>query len=65
MLVHKLIMEWSLHRGWMLFQVFLDLKKAYDTLDRGQTLLILEQYGVGPKVRRLLHNFWQGLEVVP
>ena len=65
MLVHKLITEWSLHRGQMLFQVFLDLKKAYNTLDQGQTLLILEQYGVGPKVQHLLHNFWQGLEVVP
>ena len=64
MLVHKLITERSLHEGRMLFQVFLDLKKVYDTLDQGWTLLILEQYGVGPKVQHLLHNFWQGLEVV-
>jgi hypothetical protein len=46
----KLIMEKNLHGGQTLFQVFLDLKKAYDTLDRDRTLLILE---------------WQGLEVVP
>jgi hypothetical protein len=61
----KLIMEKNLHGGQTLFQVFLDLKKAYDTLDRDRTLLILKRYGVGPNVRRVLYNFWQGLEVVP
>jgi hypothetical protein len=28
-----------------LYQVFIDLKKAYDTLDRGRTLKILKGYG--------------------
>jgi len=37
------------------FEVFLDLKKAYDTLDRDEwTLMILEQYGVGARSIRLL-----------
>jgi hypothetical protein len=45
----KLIMQKNLHGGGQtLFQVLLDLKKAYDTLDRDRTLLILERYGVGP-----------------
>ena len=46
------------------FQVYLDLRKAYDTLDRGRTLEILEGYGVGPKVRRLLVSYWDAQQFV-
>lgn len=53
----RLEQERALHQGTTLFQVFLDLTKAYETLDCGRTLLILEQYGVGPNVRRLLSTF--------
>ena len=48
-----------------LYKIFLDLKKAYDTLDRERTLEILEGYGVGPNARRLLKNFWGKQWVVP
>ena len=41
--------------------IFLDLTKAYDTLDRSRCLGILEGYGVGPGARRLLHNYWRRL----
>ena len=34
-----------------LFCIFLNLRKAYDALDRGELLWILEGYGVGPRVR--------------
>jgi len=47
-----------------LFEVFLDLKKAYDTLDRGRMLQILEAYGVGPRVLALLRTFWDQQKVV-
>ena len=43
----------------VLYVIFLDLTKAYDALDRSRTLDILEGYGVGPKVRRLLGNYWK------
>ena len=46
------------------FEVFLDLKKAYDTLDRGRTLEILEQYGAGARMLRLLHQYWDQQQVV-
>jgi retron-type reverse transcriptase len=40
------------------FKILLDLKKAYDTLDRAHTLEILEQYGVGALTLQLLRQFW-------
>ena len=47
-----------------LYEIFLDLKKAYDALDRERTLEILKGYGVGPAVLRLLCNFWERQQVV-
>ena len=38
--------------------IFLDLRKAYDTVDREQLLEILEGYGVGPNVLGLLKFYW-------
>ena len=42
----------------VLYVIFLDLTKAYDALDRSRSLEILEEYGVGPRVRRLLRTYW-------
>ncbi len=41
-----------------LYRIYLDLKKAYDALDREQTLNILAAYGVGPKMLHLQKHFW-------
>jgi hypothetical protein len=61
----KLVMQRAhIQQGRPLFKVFLDLSKAYDTLDRDRTLQVLEKYGVGPRVRQLLQHFWNNLVVV-
>jgi hypothetical protein len=41
------------------YGVFLDLKKAFDSMDRERCLLILEEYGVGPRMIRLIRSFWR------
>jgi hypothetical protein len=53
----KLQMQLSCVRRQTLYQIFIDLAKAYDTLDRGRTLEILAGYGVGKRILRLLKNF--------
>ncbi len=40
------------------YQIFLDLQKAYDAMDRGQCLDILAGYRLGSKLIRLLTRFW-------
>ena len=44
--------------------IFLDLRKAYDALDRSRCLEILEGYCVIPKYRRLLTRYWHRLTTV-
>ena len=45
--------------------IFLDLKKVYDTLDRSQAMRILEAYGVGRNIRRIIATIWEGDTMVP
>ncbi len=46
-----------------LYMIFLDLKKAYYSLDRDRTLSILKGYGVGDNILRFLKEVW-GKEVL-
>ncbi len=46
------------------YGVFLDLKKAFDSMDRERCLLILERYGVRPRMIRLIRNFWHNTVLV-
>ena len=47
-----------------LFLFFVDLRKAYDTVDRDRLLITLEGYGTGPRMCRLLETFWYFHQVV-
>ena len=47
-----------------LFLRFLDLRKAYDTVDRGWLISSLEGYGAGPHMCNLLATLWAHQEVV-
>ena len=60
----KLLQQLAALREEVLYVIFLDLHKAYDDLDRSWCLEILEGYGVGPKSRRLLTNYWRRLTMV-
>jgi hypothetical protein len=61
----KLQMELARSKGTPFYQIFLDLKKAYDTLDRGRMMAILEGYGVGPNIRRFIVAIGEQDTLVP
>jgi hypothetical protein len=47
-----------------LYQIYLDLRKAYDALDWGQCLEILAGHGVGPHLLHLQKQFWDNVKMV-
>ena len=47
-----------------LFQVFLDVPKSYDSVDRGVCMEILRGYGFGPNLHRLLQRYWENQVLV-
>jgi len=42
-----------------LYETFIDLRKAYNAMDRERCLEILEGYGIGPNILRLIKRFWE------
>ena len=48
----------------VLFDIFLDIQKAYDALDQDIFLEILVVYGVGPRTIRHLWTYWDRLTMV-
>jgi hypothetical protein len=47
-----------------LYQIYLDLRKAYDALDLERCLEILAGYGVGPNLLCLQKQFWNNVKMV-
>jgi len=51
--------------GQMYHQVFLDLSKAFDTVDRMHLLSIMRAYGFGERTMNFFTNCWVGSFVAP
>ena len=55
----KLLQQLAFREQVPLYGIFLDLRKAFDAMDRGRCLAILEDAGVGPCALRLIRSFWE------
>jgi hypothetical protein len=58
--VSRVLASSALERGIKLYKCFIDLTKAYDRVDRDTLWLILERYGVPPKLLNLVKNLHVG-----
>ena len=54
----KLLQKLISMREMVLHSIFLDLRKAYNALDRDRCLDILAGYGVGPSTLNILWKYW-------
>lgn len=54
----KFIQKLSCKESIPLYMVFLYLRKSYENIDRGNTLKILSQYGLGYKTIKIIYSFW-------
>ena len=54
----KISMQIAACKSDTIFQVFLDLRKAYDSIDRNRVLKLLEKYGVGPNITNYIKEVW-------
>jgi hypothetical protein len=61
----KLHMQLASYLCQPLYQIFVDLTKAYDTLDRSRTLSLHEAYGIGPHIRSIIQAVWDLEMIVP
>ena len=60
----KLIQQPAVLEQCPLYGTFLDLRKAYNAMDRDRCIAILKDCGVGHKIIRLIERFWdQGILV--
>ncbi len=46
------------------YGVFLDLRKVFDAMDWERCIMVLEGYGTGPRMIRLIRGFWRNAKMV-
>ena len=51
-------MQTAACKGTMVFWVYVDLRKVYNSIHCNAVLSILQRYGVGPCIRRYITNVW-------
>ena len=61
----KLRMQLAKREKNPLYMVFLDVKKAYDTIDRQRTINMLGKYGLGERTCKLIKNMWEEDIIIP
>ena len=54
----KILMQMATCRNETTYQIYLDLRKTYDSIDRGRILKLMEKYKVGPRLRRYVKKVW-------
>jgi hypothetical protein len=54
----KLVQQLAHLKQMPFFGVFINLQKAFDAMNWGRCLQILELHGAGPQMLRLIRNFW-------
>ena len=55
----------SEERRKILYQVVLDLTKAYDTVDQERLFILLQDYGLRPRCQGVLQGTWMDSVLVP
>ena len=55
----KLRMQRAACTGETVYQVYLDLRKAYDSINRDGVIALMKKYGVGPRICRYVEAIWQ------
>ena len=60
----KVRMQMAIGESKTIYQIYLDLRKAYDSIDRNRVLLLLEKYGVGIRIRRYVAKIWNDQQFI-
>ena len=60
----KILMQMAICGSETVYQVYLDLRKAYDSIDRTRVINLLKKYGVGTRLRRYIETVWNGQQFV-
>ena len=60
----KLTMQLATCRSDTLYQIYLDLSKAYDSIDRTKIVQLLKKYHVGPRILKYIETVWDRQQFV-